>query len=272
MFQLKQILRKFLLPGAVYAAPVLAAGEQKATSNINKPVEEISKTESCKHCHNTPSKLRPSELPLYGGEQDRRGRVEKVVEDPSGLEQMIGTVRKELWVFYGQYKGYQRKVLEVVDIGKAHAESTLGFLREEATSVHRAGAIGLGGLAGLVLGLRSGLFRRTFYATAGAAAMAAVCYPREAAEITDETLQISKYYFIIAYNFICGVQPDGFKILSPSSTVHSNKLSAEGSTVPVPDKIALPVDKEKPPPSAPVPQVSRDQSNPTDRDLYTSRK
>jgi hypothetical protein len=49
-------------------------------------------------------------------------RVEKVVEDPSGLEQMIGTVRKELWVFYGQYKGYQRKVLEVVDIGKAHAE------------------------------------------------------------------------------------------------------------------------------------------------------
>jgi hypothetical protein len=62
----------------------------------------------------------------------------------------------------------------------------------------------LGGLAGLVMGLRSGLFKRTFYATAGAAAMAALCYPREAAEITDETIQISKYYLIIAYNFICG--------------------------------------------------------------------
>lgn len=54
------------------------------------------------------------------------------------------------------------------------------------------------------MGLRSGVFKRTFYATAGAAAMTALCYPRDAAEIADETLQISKYYFIVAYNFICG--------------------------------------------------------------------
>jgi hypothetical protein len=82
--------------------------------------------------------------------------------------------------------------------------ATLGFLREEATSVHRAGAIGLGGLAGLVMGLRSGFFKRTFYATVGAAAMTALCYPREAADFADETLQTSKYYIIVAYNFICG--------------------------------------------------------------------
>lgn len=35
---------------------------------------------------------------------------------------MIGSLRKELWVFCDQYKGYQQKVLEVVDTGKAHAE------------------------------------------------------------------------------------------------------------------------------------------------------
>jgi hypothetical protein len=49
-------------------------------------------------------------------------RVEKVVEEPSVLEQTIGAVRKELWVFYDQYKGYQQKVLEVVETGKAHSE------------------------------------------------------------------------------------------------------------------------------------------------------
>jgi hypothetical protein len=49
-------------------------------------------------------------------------RFEKVLEEPSGLEQMIGAVRKELWVFYDQYKGYQQKVLEVVETGKAHSE------------------------------------------------------------------------------------------------------------------------------------------------------
>jgi hypothetical protein len=49
-------------------------------------------------------------------------RVKNVVEEPSGLEQMIGAVRKELWVFYDQYKGYELKVLEVVETGKAHSE------------------------------------------------------------------------------------------------------------------------------------------------------
>jgi hypothetical protein len=80
----------------------------------------------------------------------------------------------------------------------------LSFLREEATTVHRAGAIGLGGLGGLVMGLRSGWFKRTVYGAAGAAAMAALCYPGESAEITEQSLQISKYYFTIGYNFICG--------------------------------------------------------------------
>lgn len=49
-------------------------------------------------------------------------RVKKTVEEPSGLEHMIGAVRKELWVFYDQYKGYQQKVLEVVETGKAHSQ------------------------------------------------------------------------------------------------------------------------------------------------------
>jgi hypothetical protein len=48
--------------------------------------------------------------------------VKRVVEEPSELEQMIGAMRKELWAFYGQYQGYQLKVLEVVNTGKAHAE------------------------------------------------------------------------------------------------------------------------------------------------------
>lgn len=47
--------------------------------------------------------------------------------DPSGLEQTIGAVRKEVWVVYDQYKGYQQKVLEVVDTGKAHAECECGI-------------------------------------------------------------------------------------------------------------------------------------------------
>lgn len=50
-----------------------------------------------------------------------------MVADPSELEQTIGAVRKEVWVFYDQYKGYEQKVLEVVDTGKAHAECECGI-------------------------------------------------------------------------------------------------------------------------------------------------
>jgi hypothetical protein len=49
-------------------------------------------------------------------------RLEKVVEEPSGLEQKVSAVRKEVWAFYGQYQGYQLKVLEFVNTGMAHAE------------------------------------------------------------------------------------------------------------------------------------------------------
>ncbi|XP_023727818.1 MICOS complex subunit MIC27 isoform X3 [Cryptotermes secundus] len=236
------MFQKFLLPGPICAAAAFTAGKETGTSDVSKVVEGTSKTDSCKHCH-IPPKLRPSELPFYGGEQEKGGRLERVVEEPSRLEQMIGAMRKEVWVFYDQYKGYQLRVLEIVSTGKAHAESSLSFLREEANIVHRAGAIGIGGLGGLVMGLRGGWFKRIIYGAAGAAAMAALCYPRESAEITEQSLQISKYYFTIAYNFIYG------------------------------DQIALPVDKGQPLSTpGPVPQVIRDQSNPADKDLYTNRR
>jgi hypothetical protein len=54
------------------------------------------------------------------------------------------------------------------------------------------------------MGLRSGWFRRLIYGTAGATAMAALCYPHESAEIAEQSLQIAKYYFTIAYTFIYG--------------------------------------------------------------------
>jgi hypothetical protein len=50
-----------------------------------------------------------------------------VVEEPLGLEKMIGAIRKEVWVFYGQYQGYQVKALEIVNTGKAHAECKHGI-------------------------------------------------------------------------------------------------------------------------------------------------
>jgi hypothetical protein len=66
--------------------------------------------------------------------------------------------------------------------------------------------------------------------------------------------------FVSNKKFYFTVKPDGFKFLS-SPTVHTDKPSAEGSTPPVPDQTALPVDKQETPLTpSPVPQVEGEYS------------
>lgn len=74
------------------------------------------------------------------------------------------------------------------------------YLREESNFMPRMGAIGIGGLAGLILGLRGRTFKRVVYASTGALAMAALCYPKKA----EEGVEAAKHYVRISYNFIYG--------------------------------------------------------------------
>lgn len=59
-------------------------------------------------------------------------------------------------------------------------------------------------MTGFIFGLRGGFIKRTLYATTGVLAMAAVCYPKEAAEYSQIGLVESKKYLTIAYNFAYG--------------------------------------------------------------------
>lgn len=77
-------------------------------------------------------------------------------------------------------------------------------MRKEDNTLPKAGAIGIGGLTGLIFGLRGGFIKRTLYMTSGVLGMAAVCYPKEAAEYSQIGLAESKKYLTIAYNFAYG--------------------------------------------------------------------
>lgn len=69
-------------------------------------------------------------------------------------------------------------------------------MQEEDNTLPRAGAVAVGSLAGVVLGVRGGLFRKLFYASLTGSAVACLCYPREA-----------KKYATVAYNFAYGIKP-----------------------------------------------------------------
>lgn len=62
------------------------------------------------------------------------------------------------------------------------------------------GAIAIGGLAGLVLGLRGRTFKRVVYSSTGALTTAAICYPKKA----EEGLDTAKHYINVGYNFVYG--------------------------------------------------------------------
>lgn len=62
------------------------------------------------------------------------------------------------------------------------------------------GAIAIGGMAGLVLGLRGRKFKRIAYSSVGALSIAALCYPKK----TEEGFNFAKHYVNVGYNFICG--------------------------------------------------------------------
>lgn len=70
------------------------------------------------------------------------------------------------------------------------------YLQEEDNTMPRVGAIAVGSLAGVVLGVRGGFFKKLFYASITGSAVASVCYPRDA-----------RKYAQVVYNFAYGIKP-----------------------------------------------------------------
>uniref|UniRef100_A0A182MHH9 MICOS complex subunit n=1 Tax=Anopheles culicifacies TaxID=139723 RepID=A0A182MHH9_9DIPT len=80
----------------------------------------------------------------------------------------------------------------------------------------RVGAIAIGGLAGLIFGLRGGLFKRIIYTSIGAGGVASICYPQEAEMYAQHGLVEAKKYATIGYNFVYGVKPGDKQLELPT--------------------------------------------------------
>lgn len=74
------------------------------------------------------------------------------------------------------------------------------YLQDEANIMPRIGAVGIGGLSGLIFSLRGGILKRLFYTTTGASIVGCICFPKEA----KQALNTVEHYGNISYNFIYG--------------------------------------------------------------------
>ncbi|KYQ56712.1 Apolipoprotein O-like protein [Trachymyrmex zeteki] len=187
-----KFFKKILMPCGLCAIPVVKPtnlSEDKMSSYSNEPgVKKL---------------IRPSELPIYSFEDDYSKQIPCTECPPSALEQNISKIRKSVQAVVSEYQHYTGVISDTIDIGFEHSSSLLDYLREESNIMPRMGAIAIGGIAGLVLGLRGRKFKRIMYSSAGALSMAAICYPKKAKEGFDMT----KHYVNVGYNFIYGVKP-----------------------------------------------------------------
>lgn len=172
-------------------------------------VKPTSPCADCDNKHDSKKLIRPSELPLYSNNECA---VKVRLEDeypPSYLEQGFGTVRKTIQGVTSEYFVFTDTLNSKVNTSIAHSQQLIEYLREDSNVMPRLGAIGIGGLAGLIFGLRGGKFKRLVYTSVGALSVGAICYPKQA----GESVSIAKHYANIGYNFIYGVKPgDGHQM------------------------------------------------------------
>ncbi|XP_011067260.1 PREDICTED: MICOS complex subunit MIC27 isoform X1 [Acromyrmex echinatior] len=182
--------KKILMPCGLCAIPVIKStnmSEDKMSLCNKEPIKKL---------------IRPSELPIYCFE-DYSKQTPCTECRPSALEQNISKIRKSVQAIVSEYQHYTDVISDTIDIGFEHSSSLLDYLREESNTMPRMGAIAIGGIAGLVLGLRGRKFKRIMYSSAGALSIAAICYPKN----TKEGFDMTKHYMNVAYNFVYGVKP-----------------------------------------------------------------
>ncbi|KAJ8679785.1 hypothetical protein QAD02_015572, partial [Eretmocerus hayati] len=187
-----KLFKKFLMPCGICAAiPAIKPAKPGEPTNVSND-----------HDKNTKNLIRPSELPIYTIER-AESKETPCIEKPNALEEGFGTVRKSIQGSLKQFTGYTDIITNTIETGKAHSQVTLDYLREETNVMPRIGAVGVGGLSGLILGLRGGKFKKLVYSTTGAITVASICYPKQA----QEGVTLAKYYINVGYNFLYGVKP-----------------------------------------------------------------
>lgn len=125
--------------------------------------------------------------------------VKRNVEYPSIVEENVRKVRKMVQEIKVSIDNVSYNVTSTLEQFKFIVD----YLQDEANLMPRIGAVGIGGLSGLVLGLRGGMIKRLLYTTTGAGIIGCICFPKEA----KQAFNTVEHYGNISYNFIYGVKP-----------------------------------------------------------------
>ncbi|XP_050026549.2 MICOS complex subunit MIC27 isoform X1 [Dermacentor andersoni] len=161
----------------------------KVHAEAAAPAEE--KKPACRPCCRGKKLKKPSELPLYSCPSENV-EYELVEEPPGQVENAVHYVRTSLSPYYSAVESASERVGDLYTTAIEHSKSSYEYVTREENMVSRAMAISLGGLTGIVLGARGGIFKKLIYGSVGATAAAAACYPKEARKFSQDYLVVAR--------------------------------------------------------------------------------
>ncbi|KAK4310744.1 hypothetical protein Pmani_017730 [Petrolisthes manimaculis] len=180
--------------------------------------------------------VRPTDLPIYENPEEVLD-FEYHGHERTALEENIGVVRKEVEGVVESTRSARERVGQIYETGKAHSMATVDYITDEENVMPRAGAITIGGLAGLIIGARrrGGLVKKVLYTSTGVATAASLCYPRQAYQVSQKVYGQVKDYSTIGYNFVAGVKPQS-KTTVPSQVAEEvPALDTSQESIPTPE-------------------------------------
>uniref|UniRef100_A0A182Q2I9 MICOS complex subunit n=1 Tax=Anopheles farauti TaxID=69004 RepID=A0A182Q2I9_9DIPT len=179
-----------------------------------------------------PNKMvcRPSELPLYRPLNQKiacechHKSEAKSTGATAMLEEGFRTVRVQVQEASKLVEDQKKQLADLYEEGKKQTKFVNDYLHQEDNTMPRVGAIAIGGLAGLIFGLRGGFFKRVIYTTIGSGGVASICYPQEAEMYAQHGLVEAKKYATIGYNFVYGVKPGDKQLELPTIPTNLGEL------------------------------------------------
>ncbi|CAG5135352.1 unnamed protein product [Candidula unifasciata] len=136
---------------------------------------------------------RVCDLPLYPSPDTDVQQVEQKNTYPRNVvEEQIGVVRKEVQGFLGQFANTFETVRVTTETGIEHSKATLDYIQNNPGELPRVVFIAVAGMGGIVLGYRGGILRKLTYGSIAAVSCASVCYPKKTVELGQTSLDYVK--------------------------------------------------------------------------------
>ncbi|XP_071854315.1 MICOS complex subunit MIC26-like [Apostichopus japonicus] len=213
--------------------------------------------------------VRPKDLPLYS-EDKLEWEVQVEERENNALEEGISVVRQQIWKLSDACQGAVDTTKTVYNKVEKTTTDVVTYIKTEEGFFPRAGVIGLAGLTGIVLARKGGIFRKLIYSGGLMSGTTALCYPYKAVQLSQAEYNWVKDRLTGLYDSQTAEQ----KKTPTEDVTATEEIKSDGPSSSLEEKdAALSKPDEAPSTETDKPVADKDygQSNPADKDMYTTR-